>query len=274
MGINFVGVFPGDRPHAKEVWPAVIAAAAAIGSGYMQAKMNKDAIEGTNATNVALTREQMEFQERMSSTAHRREVQDLRAAGLNPILSATGGNGASSPAGSSATMVAPQYDFTSSAKAAADAYAQFQSLDANLKNTAADTAAKLETAKLASVQSESSAKDVESKGMANAAQAGFIGQQLKKGELENRKLGYDVNMSGASFRDRLRQIQNESLISSSKVKSAEQAAKYDYIQDKIFENMDLMPSSARRPDDNAFWNFIHNAKDATSAGARKMLRTR
>lgn len=47
-----------------------------------------------NAQQSLLARQ---FEERMSSSAHQREVQDLKAAGLNPILSATGGNGASTP---------------------------------------------------------------------------------------------------------------------------------------------------------------------------------
>lgn len=57
-----------------------------------------------NRANARQAREQSNFQAHMSNSAHQREVSDLRAAGLNPILSATGGQGASTPQGAKADM--------------------------------------------------------------------------------------------------------------------------------------------------------------------------
>lgn len=61
---------------------------------------------------------QMDFQREMANTGHQREVADLRAAGLNPILSATKGfSGAPSPMGS---RYEPSNPFEGSVSSAAE----------------------------------------------------------------------------------------------------------------------------------------------------------
>lgn len=59
----------------------------------------------TNAASAKQASANRAFQEEMSDTAHQREVADLKAAGLNPLLSVN--SGASVPSGSVAPVVNP-----------------------------------------------------------------------------------------------------------------------------------------------------------------------
>lgn len=98
---------------------SIINAAGNVLGGWIQAEGAKEA----NAKNIELARETRDWQERMSSTAHQREVADLRAAGLNPILSAKFG-GASTPTGATATVTNTMADAGARGAATAAALAR------------------------------------------------------------------------------------------------------------------------------------------------------
>ncbi len=104
--------------------------------------------ERRNRAQLKMAREQMRFQERMSSTAFQRQTKDLQKAGLNRILGLSG-TGASSPAG---------------------AMAQIQDVITPAVSTA--LAAKIQSQQIKNLQAEEQLKIAQKKILAPASEAG------------------------------------------------------------------------------------------------------
>lgn len=109
-----------NRSFLMDILPEMITSAASLLGG---ASRNREA--------KAAAAKQMAFQERMSNTAYQRTMDDMRKAGLNPILAAKVG-GATTPSGST-------YQPENIATGAVNSYLNTQQNIANIKRTNAET---------------------------------------------------------------------------------------------------------------------------------------
>ncbi|QXP08267.1 MAG: DNA pilot protein [Arizlama microvirus] len=164
------------------MWGELISGGLSLLGGMSASASSAKGIEAMNAANSAEAQRNRDWMQMMSSTAHQREVDDLRAAGLNPILSATGGSGASSPGGSMAVHEDEQIRSTS--------------IKAQLANLAANTAKTIAESRLTEAKTENEKGTINALGMRGPLSG------LKKWA-NNLARKYDNPRSSANIRSRI-----------------------------------------------------------------------
>lgn len=161
----------------------IISAGGSIGG----ALINSAAQGAANETNIQMNREQMAFQERMSSSAYQRAAYDMKAAGLNPMAAYQQG-GASSPSGSAAQVASTaEGDALKAGVASAmDTARLYKELEVADSQKKLNDAASVEKATSAALN-ETTAKGVE------------ISNQTQQAELPAKKAQAKVSEATADF---------------------------------------------------------------------------
>lgn len=147
---------------------SLIGGAAGLFGGLMQ-----------NASNEKVSAKQMAFQERMSSTQYQRGMEDMKKAGLNPILAYQQG-GASSPAGAGIPSTNVGSAAVEGASRGVSSAKEAAMMSAQVDNLKQDTALKAASSKAAEAQVVSSLATADLASQNSATAAALRGPLVEK----------------------------------------------------------------------------------------------
>ena len=175
---------------------ALVGGVTGLIGGIVGNEQNANSAQKAAEFNAVEAAKNRQFQNDMSATAHRREMEDLRAAGLNPMLAVMKG-GASTPGGATASMTPAKMEdaLGKGVSSALDSRRLAKELDATASQVSLNkaTEAKAEADKKLSEQSaknaELNAKVTEAQLPAVKAQSQY---EKKKADADSHYLPFDA----------------------------------------------------------------------------------
>lgn len=242
----------------KSIAGPIISGAASLIGGHSAAK----AEEKANAQNVALQRENQDWEERMSNTQYQRATQDMLKAGLNPMLAYSQG-GAGTPTTSAATVEPVEgmaKAINSAGSKAMEALAQ-QQIAANIDLTRANAS---KARSEAAVSAASVGEDISGRAMANDLLRAQVQESWARRDLTTEQRDQLIQM--LPYLQQLNDAQTTSAYASansaqSAARASDSTAELNKVR-RIAETLGLSEAEA----DSAYWETVKAGGKAAPRG--------